>query len=90
MLITAESEEETEASCVLGHAHKQNPDDIQLTEAFAETLAQAGKTTEATRIYESILKTNSNRIQSWMGLGWCMDDQEIDGKHILLPKSTIY
>ena len=40
-----------------------------LSEALAETLAEAGKTAEAIRIYESIVQTNSKRIQSWMGLG---------------------
>ena len=37
----------------LGHAHKQNPNDIQLTEALAETLAEAGKTV-SNKIYGSI------------------------------------
>ena len=53
----------------LQHALNEQPGDIELMEALADTLSQAGKTAEAVKLYESVIKTNPKRFQSWMGLG---------------------
>ena len=53
----------------LSRALRDDAGDIELEAAMAETLAMAGKLTEAIRRYESIIHANPNRIKSWLGLG---------------------
>ena len=53
----------------LQHALEDNPDDIELAEALAETMAQAGNKAEAISRFKAIIRTNPTRTKSWMGVG---------------------
>ena len=66
MLITAgEKREKATPQCNGGTAwSKEHPGDIELMEALAEALAQAGMTREAVNKYESVVHTNPTRVQS--------------------------
>ena len=64
-----ETGENTAALHWLHLALKQQPDDLELSEALAEALSLEGKTAEAVDQYEAIVDKHPHRIESWLGLG---------------------
>ena len=53
----------------LRKAQELRPNDVQLTEALAEALAQDGEHAKAIGKYQSIVQADPSRIKSWLGLG---------------------
>ena len=89
MQLLEEHRENAVALHWLQAALKQHPYDRQLTEALAEALVPAGMTEEAVTRYESIIKKDPTRIQSWLGLWQVHASRTAPSEQGLLPKSSV-